>query len=148
MNQMIFKVLPRLCAGLRSLPPLVAQLLQLVHAVAEARRGEEVEGFCGPLHVFAGPGDQRVEVLARSVVPGDVGSLVQAADAVAPYGVYDRIGRGRRVVAGREERALPVPLFCARRGSMPCSMLYRTCFSRRRLLCSMAKRIESVHVSP
>ena len=42
----------------------------------------------------------------------------------------------------------PVPLFCARRGSMPCSMLYRTCFSRRRLLCSMAKRIESVHVSP
>ncbi len=32
---------------------------------------------------------------------------MQAADAVAPYGVYDRIGRGRRIAAGREERALP-----------------------------------------
>ena len=41
----------------------------------------------------------------------------------------------------------PVPLFCALRGSIALAMLYSICFSRRRLLCSMAFCIEPVTTS-
>ena len=54
---------------------LLAQFLQLVHAVAVLRRGEEIERFGGSFHILLRLCDQRVEVFACHVGSLYIGGL-------------------------------------------------------------------------